>query len=256
MSSALSRIADSTRFISTPGRSAFRWPRIPSRVYWIDNHRSRHDSLHQLYGRRVGSAGGTIQGSIRQTQTLCDHRLLRLRSGQLRDRIHLIQTQLTSSEPGTQQRQILQPPRHPNQLSRSRMAKTKPGRHPLRKIPRPIRQKPLTHISVDQPFTDPGVENGQPREQVTQHLVHLIVRETLPFHSPTVRTGCDRNRSETGHPQGKLRNFYRPNGPSIPGPASRGRRAIPRRHPLCRGRRTELHPPRRGHRRARSGSWR
>ena len=37
-------IADSTSDISIPGRSALRWALIPSRVYWIDNHRTRHES--------------------------------------------------------------------------------------------------------------------------------------------------------------------------------------------------------------------
>src|SRR5687768_1784045 len=42
--SALSRIEDSTIDISIPGRSAARRPLIPSKLYWIDNHRSRHDA--------------------------------------------------------------------------------------------------------------------------------------------------------------------------------------------------------------------
>ncbi len=189
-----SRIADSTRPSRHPGRSAFRWPLIPSRVYWIDNHRTRHESDSILSGWRVGPAGGTIQGRIRQTETFCNHRFLCLRSGQLRNRIHLIQTQLTSREPGTKHRQILQSPRHPDQLSCRRMPETKPGRHPLRKIPSPIRQEPLTPISIDQPFTDLGVENGQTREQMRQDPIGLIVSETLPLHHPNVRTRCDRIR--------------------------------------------------------------
>ena len=100
--SALTLISDSTRDISAPGRSAFISPRIPSRVYWIVNHLSRHASTLIGCIRRIGPTGSPIQSRIGQTETLIDHRFLGLGSGQLRDGIGLIQTQLTSREPGTQ----------------------------------------------------------------------------------------------------------------------------------------------------------
>ena len=89
--SALALISDSTRDISAPGRSAFRWARIPSRVYWIDNHRLPPRLPLIRCGRRVGPPGRPIQGSIGQTQTLIDHCFFGLSRGQLRDGIDLIQ---------------------------------------------------------------------------------------------------------------------------------------------------------------------
>ena len=255
ISSAFSRIADSTSDISGPGRSACRWPLIPSRVYWIESHRTRHESTI-LSGRRVGSAGGPIQSRIRQTQTISDHRFLGLRSSQLRNRIHLIQHNSPAPNRYRSRGRSSRPASHPNQLRGSRMAQTKPGRHPLRKIASPIRQEPLTHISIDQPVTDLGVESGQPREQMADPLIHLIIRETLPLHTPNVRTGVTETGQKPANHKENRENSKPPNDPSIPGPASRERQAIPRRHLLCRGRRIEPRPPRRGHRRARSGSWR
>ena len=56
-----------------------RQPTFPPRIHHISRR------------RRVRSPRRPIQGRIRQTQTFCDHRLLGVRSGQLRDRIDLIQ---------------------------------------------------------------------------------------------------------------------------------------------------------------------
>ncbi len=182
--SARALISDSTRLISGPGRSAFRWPRIPSRVYWIDNHRTRHDStLHPQWIGGLALRAARSKAAFDKPKTLCDHRLLGLRSGQLRNRIDLIQTTTRPvGESRSKHRQILQPARHPDQLSRSRMTKTEPGRHPLRKIPSPIGQEPLTQIGIDQPVTDLGVKNGQTREQMRHDLIGLIIGETLPLH--------------------------------------------------------------------------
>ena len=139
--------------------------------------------IHRLIGgERIRSPGGTIQSRIRQTQTLGNHRLLRIRSGQLRDGIDLIETQLTGSEFLLKQRQILQPPRHPDQLSGSRMPKPKSRRNPFRKRPSPIRQEPLTPICIDQPITDLRIENRQTREQMTQDPIGLVIGEILPLH--------------------------------------------------------------------------
>ncbi len=174
-------------------------------MYWIDSHRSRHDSSTSRIRRRIRSPGSTVQSRIGQTETCGDHRLLGIRSGQLRDRIHLIQRQLAGSEPFPQHRQILEPTSHPNQLSCSRMTQTEPGRNPLGKVAGPIREELLAEISVDQPFTDLGVENRQTREQMSQNPIHLIIGKALPLHAPNLRKGCDRNRSETEHPKRNLR---------------------------------------------------
>ena len=108
ISSAFSRIADSTRAQVGTGqigvkiasdpiqRVLDRQPPLPPRTPRI------------LSGGRVGPAGGTIQGRIRQTQTLCNHRFLCLRSGQLRNRIHLIQT--TTHQPQTGNARQADPP--------------------------------------------------------------------------------------------------------------------------------------------------
>ena len=93
------------------------------------------------------------------------------------------------------------------------MTKTKPGRHPLRESPGPIRQEPLTPISIDQPVTDLGVENGQTREQMRQDPIDLIISETLPLHAPQrIEAGVTEIGSETGNPERKSEKF--------PGPAS------------------------------------
>ena len=88
------------------------------------------------------------------------------------------------------------------------MPQTKPGRNPLRKIPSPIRQEPLTPIRIDQPFTDLGVENGQTREQMRQDPIGLIVGETLPLHdTQRTRQVSDRNGSETEESEKKSERF-------------------------------------------------
>ena len=100
----------------------------------------RCDSI--LRRRRVGSPRGTVQRRIRQTQTFRNHRFLSLRSGQLRNRIGLIQTQLTGGKPLPKQRQILQPAGHepaeppPNDATRSGQTPTAPdsGNHPPGKV--------------------------------------------------------------------------------------------------------------------------
>ncbi len=212
--SARALISDSTSAISAPGNSRChpgtnpiqgvldREPPFPPRIHHISRR------------RRIRSPGGTVESSIGQLQTLGDHRRLGIRSGQLRNRIDLIQTHLAGGEPGTQNRQILQSAGHPNQLSSSGMPETKPGRHPLREIPRPIHQKPLTPIRIDQPFTDLGIENGQTREQMRQDPIGLIIAETLPLHHPNVRNRCDKFGSETKESKKKSEKFRGPRQPS------------------------------------------
>ncbi len=158
----------------------------------------------RIFGaRRVGSSGGPIQSRIGQSETFGDHRLLGLGSGQLRDRIHLIQRKRPFGEPLPQQGQILETTSHPNQLGGSGMTKTEPSRNPLGKVASPICEELLAEVSVDQPVTDLGAENGQTREQMRQHPIHLIIGETLPLHVPNIRRGCDKFGPETSQSEKK-----------------------------------------------------
>lgn len=150
-----------------------------------------------LGGRWPGSTGGPIQGGIRQPGTLGDQRLLGGRCGQLRDRIHLIQTHFPGGEPLPEQGQISKTTGDPNQLPSGRMTEIEPGRDPLGQIPRPIDQELLGDIGLDQPVTNLSVEHGESGEQLRQHLLHLIVGEPLPLHVINVGRGCDRNGPET-----------------------------------------------------------
>ena len=205
--------------------------------------------------RRVGSPRRPVQGRIRQTQTFRNDCFFGLRSGQLRNRIHLIQRKRPFGESGPKHRQVLESPRHPDQLAGRGMTKTEPGRNPLRKIACPIRQEPLAHIRIDQPVADLRVENGQTREQMRQHPISLIVRKALPLHAPNVRNRCDKTRQKPAIHKRNLRNSwrwddppsappeapdpsrYRSNRPGCPwrlGPwrRSSGQRQ-PARHPRC-----------------------
>ena len=146
-----------------------------------------------LSAGRIRSSGGPIQSRIRQTRNTLRSPLPRSLQWPVSksnrsdpDATHQPQTgNARPADPGTSG--------HPNQLRRRRMSQTKPGRHPLRKIPSPIRQEPLTPISIDQPVTDLGIENGQTREQMRQDPIGLIIGEALPLHAPNVRNRCDRN---------------------------------------------------------------
>ena len=162
---------------------------------------------------RVGSPGGTIQGRIRQTQTLGNHRFLGLRSGQLRNRIDLIQLNSPAANRERKTGRSSSLSGHPNQLGCSRMTQTKPGRNPLRKIARPVRQEPLTPIRLHQIHSQSRRANAAAQRTENDQYPHRPDHsKTLPLHSPNVRDRCDRNGSETGI-EGKSRNFYRPYRP-------------------------------------------
>ena len=157
----------------------------------------------------MGSPGRSIQSSIRQAQAGGDHSFFGFGRSQLRNRIDLIQAQLTGGETRPQDRQILKPTSHAHQLSRRGMSKAKPGRYPLDQIPSPVRQELLAQISIDQPLTDRSVKYRKPGEQIPQDLLHLIIGEPLPHHDSNVRTRCDRFGSKPGDQRGNLRFLER-----------------------------------------------
>ncbi len=164
----------------------------------LDRQPPHPPGIHHIRGGwRIRSPRGPIQGSIRQTQTLIDHCFFGLSSSQLRNRIDLIQTQLTSRKPGAKQRKILQSPGHPNQLHSSRMPQPKPGRHPLRKIASPIHQEQLTPIRLDQPFASRGQSCRRKTQKMTDSRLDLIIR-IHPLHATqrTNRLGQIRVRNQ------------------------------------------------------------
>ena len=193
--------------MSAPGRSAFRWPRIPSRVYWIDNHRTRHESTASSEVGGLARRAARSKAAFDKPKTLGDHRLLGLRSSQLRNRIHLIQLNSPAANRSRNTRQILQPAGHPDQLRRSRMSQTKPGRNPLRKIRAP---HPPGTVDPDPP-PNPLTSRRQRRRRSAQEngrFPHQPDHSNTPSPYPErIGNRSDRNRSETGHPQGKSRNF-------------------------------------------------
>ena len=99
-----------------------------------------------------------------------------------------------------------QPAGHPHQLGCRRMSETKTGRHPLRKIPSPIRQEQLTPIRLDQPFTSRGQSRRRKTQKMTDPLFDLIIR-ILPLHAPNVQTACDKFGSETSRSEEKSQKF-------------------------------------------------
>ena len=163
-----------------------RQPPLPKRIESI------------IGGRWPAPTGGPIQGGIRKTDTFGDQSLLSGRGGQLRDRIHLIQTHFPGSETLPEQGQISKTSGDPDQLPSGRMTEIEPGRDPLGQIPSPIDQELLGDIGLDQPVANLSVEHGEAGEQLRQHLLDLIVGEALPLHVINVGRRWDRNGPETG----------------------------------------------------------
>ena len=175
--SALSLIADSTRLISIPGRSAFRCASDP--VQGVLDRQPPHPPGITLILTvdGVGPPSGTVQGRIRQTQTLCNHRLLSLRSGQLRDRVHLIQT--TTHQPQTGHGAGADPrassPPEPAEQPSNDEDQTGPTPTPEDSVPHPPR-------TVD-PDPPPSTIHRSRRERRPDQKTQMRPRPHPPDHS-------------------------------------------------------------------------